>query len=234
MPQLGLGVFRNTGGSVVSACLAAFEAGYRHIDSAQAYSNEKEVTEAVLKSGLKREEVFISAFYQFFLPSLSIFHDPTNVFWLLLPLATKILSGNYSLVPTSVTRSLQQFATHDNDEFKFGYIDLLLIHDPNCGPNGRLTMWKDFLKARDDGLVRSVGVSNLCVQFFSPQTQRWRPIWFSISNARHLQEIADAGLELPAVNQVELHPFCQQKEIVKWCTDHGVVVQVSSPIIVLL
>ena len=46
------------------------------------------------------------------------------------------------------------------------------------------------------------------------------------SGTRHLQEIADAGLELPSVNQVELHPFCQQKEIVKWCTDNGVVVEV--------
>jgi hypothetical protein len=60
MPLLGLGVYRNTGASVISACLAAFEAGYRHIDSAQLYANEKEVAEAVLKSGLKREEVFVS------------------------------------------------------------------------------------------------------------------------------------------------------------------------------
>jgi hypothetical protein len=49
---------------------------------------------------------------------------------------------------------------------------------------------------------------------------------FIYSGVRHLQEIVDAGLEVPSVNQIELHPFCQQKEIVKWCQDHGVVVQV--------
>jgi Aldo/keto reductase family len=60
MPLLGLGVFQNPGASVVPACLAATEAGYRHIDSAQLYANEKEVAEAVQKSGLKREELFVS------------------------------------------------------------------------------------------------------------------------------------------------------------------------------
>jgi len=54
--------------------------------------------------------------------------------------------------------------------------------------------------------------------------------WSIPSGTRHLQEFADAGLELPAVNQVELHPFCQQREIAKWCTDHGVVVEVGSPL----
>lgn len=60
MPLLGLGVYRNTGPTVISACLAAFEKGYRHIDSAKLYANEREVGEAVSKTGLKREDVFIS------------------------------------------------------------------------------------------------------------------------------------------------------------------------------
>lgn len=60
MPLLGLGVFQNRGSSVVPACMAAFEAGYRHIDCARFYGNEREVGEAVSKSGLKRDEVFIS------------------------------------------------------------------------------------------------------------------------------------------------------------------------------
>lgn len=62
MPLLGLGVFQNTGSSVISASLAAFSAGYRHIDSAKFYRNEREVGEAVNKSGLKREDVFISQY----------------------------------------------------------------------------------------------------------------------------------------------------------------------------
>jgi diketogulonate reductase-like aldo/keto reductase len=60
MPLLGLGVFRNTGWSVVPACTTAFETGYRHVDSAKLYANEREVGDAVATSGLKREEVFIS------------------------------------------------------------------------------------------------------------------------------------------------------------------------------
>jgi diketogulonate reductase-like aldo/keto reductase len=60
MPLLGLGVFRNTGSSVVPACATAFETGYRHVDSAKLYANEREVGESVAHSGLKREEVFIS------------------------------------------------------------------------------------------------------------------------------------------------------------------------------
>jgi hypothetical protein len=71
MPLLGLGVFQNPGASVVPACLAATEAGYRHIDSAQLYANEKEVAEAVQKSGLKREELFVSECCPLFLSPLS-------------------------------------------------------------------------------------------------------------------------------------------------------------------
>ncbi|PVF95088.1 Aldo/keto reductase [Serendipita vermifera] len=184
MPLLGLGVFQNTGSSVVPACLAGFDAGYRHIDSAQFYRNEAEVAEAMAKSGLNREDIFVT---------------------------TKIMSGSSSRVPSQVASSLQKFKSHDTNDFKFQYIDLLLIHDPNCGPRGRIQMWKDFLKARDAGHVKSVGVSNFGV--------------------RHLQELVDAGLEVPSVNQIELHPFCQQKEIVKWCEDHGVVVQAYCPLI---
>ena len=80
------------------------------------------------------------------------------------------MSGNHASVASSVSRSLKQFTAHDNDSLKFGYIDLLLIHDPNCGPKNRLTMWKDFLKARDEGLVKSVGVSNLYVESYDQNT----------------------------------------------------------------
>ena len=62
IPSLGLGVYKNTGDTVVSACLAALESGYRHIDSAQMYANESEVAEAMEKSGLKRSDVFVSTY----------------------------------------------------------------------------------------------------------------------------------------------------------------------------
>lgn len=67
--------------------------------------------------------------------------------------ATKILSNNYGSVRRLIDESLSKF--------KFSYVDLLLIHDPTCGPKNRIKMWKDLLKARDAGKAKTVGVSNL-------------------------------------------------------------------------
>ncbi|EJD41247.1 Aldo/keto reductase [Auricularia subglabra TFB-10046 SS5] len=91
------------------------------------------------------------------------------------------------------------------------YYDLYLIHDPKSGKEKRLQTWKALVECHKAGKLRSIGVSN-----YGP---------------RHLDEIVEAGLELPSVNQVELHPFCQQKEIVEWCRKHGVLVQAYCPVI---
>jgi diketogulonate reductase-like aldo/keto reductase len=151
IPLLGLGVYRNTGSSVVPACIAAFETGYRHIDSAKLYANEREVGDAVANSGLKREEVFISKQWHSFdtIPHIDLLS------------ATKIRSVDHARVRPQLTHSLKEFNASNNEKFQFEYIDLLLIHDPLCGPQNRLKMWKALLQARDEGLVKSVGVSNL-------------------------------------------------------------------------
>lgn len=60
IPQLGFGIYEATGSKCVTACLAALKSGYRHIDSAQFYRNEKEMGEAVRQSGLKRSDVFLT------------------------------------------------------------------------------------------------------------------------------------------------------------------------------
>jgi diketogulonate reductase-like aldo/keto reductase len=67
--------------------------------------------------------------------------------------ATKIQSFNHASVEPLLAASLSKF--------NFEYVDLLLIHDPKCGPKGRLKMWRDVLKARDDGKAKTAGVSNL-------------------------------------------------------------------------
>jgi len=126
-------------------------------------------------------------------------------------ITTKIRSVDHARVRPQLTHSLKEFNASNTDKFQFEYIDLLLVHDPLCGPQNRVKMWKAFLKARDEGLVKSIGVSNF--------------------GTRHLQELADAGLELPAVNQVELHPFCQQTEIVEWCKNNGIIIQAYCPLI---
>ncbi|KAG8802340.1 hypothetical protein FRC16_009863 [Serendipita sp. 398] len=91
------------------------------------------------------------------------------------------------------------------------YMDLFLIHDPLSGKERRLATWRALIKARDDGKIRSIGVSNYGI--------------------KHLEEIKGASLELPSVNQLEIHPFCQQASIVNWCEQNGIVVQAYSPLV---
>jgi len=94
---------------------------------------------------------------------------------------------------------------------KFDYIDLFLIHDPLSGTDRRLATYKALLEAKAAGKIRSVGVSNY--------------------NVHHIEEIKNAGYEMPCVNQIELHPFCQHTEIVKYCNKNNIVVQAYCPII---
>ncbi|CAE6500773.1 unnamed protein product [Rhizoctonia solani] len=96
-------------------------------------------------------------------------------------------------------------------KFGFDYIDLFLIHDPFSGATKRIETYKALLECRDKGKIKSVGVSNYGV--------------------KHLEEIKQAGLEAPTVNQIELHPWCQQKDIVEYCKKNDIVVQAYCPIV---
>jgi len=176
MPLLGFGVYQNY--TTTQSVLEAFRAGYRHIDSAQAYRNEAHVGEAIRLSGIPRSQIFVT---------------------------TKCINKTHGYESTlkGVDTSLQRFQTD--------YIDLFLIHDPMSGAVRRLETYRALLKARDDGKIRDIGVSNYGV--------------------KHLEEIMAEGLELPSVNQIELHPLCQQKAIVSWCKEHDIVVQAYCPIL---
>ncbi|KAA1476611.1 Aldo/keto reductase [Dentipellis sp. KUC8613] len=118
---------------------------------------------------------------------------------------SKIMSTNagYESTMTGVEASLKAFG--------FDYLDLFLIHDPKCGSELRLATYRALIELRDKGKLKSIGVSNYGVH--------------------HLEEIQKAGLELPAVNQVETHPFCQQRPIVAWCREHGIAVQAFCPLV---
>ncbi|CAE6392669.1 unnamed protein product [Rhizoctonia solani] len=96
-------------------------------------------------------------------------------------------------------------------KFGFDYIDLFLIHDPLSGPTKRMETYQALLECRDAEKIKSVGVSNYGV--------------------KHLEEIKQAGLEAPTVNQIELHPWCQQKDIVDYCKKNDIVVQAYCPIV---
>ncbi|KAI0766801.1 Aldo/keto reductase [Irpex lacteus] len=96
-------------------------------------------------------------------------------------------------------------------QFGLDYIDLYLIHSPLGGKKLRLDTWRALIEQRNKGKFKSIGVSNY--------------------NIKHIEEIREAGLELPVVNQIEIHPFCQQRTIVKYCKDKNIVVQAYCPLI---
>ncbi|KAA1476615.1 Aldo/keto reductase [Dentipellis sp. KUC8613] len=118
---------------------------------------------------------------------------------------SKIMNPNHGYESTlrGVEASIRRFG--------FDYLDLFLIHDPMSGSKRRLDTYRALLELRDKGKLKSVGVSNYGI--------------------RHLEEIQKAGMELPAVNQIEIHPFCQQRPIAAWCREHNIVVQAYCPLI---
>ncbi|PPQ87488.1 hypothetical protein CVT25_008224 [Psilocybe cyanescens] len=177
MPMIGFGVYQNYNATV--STLEAFKAGYRLIDTAQAYRNEKHVGQAVRESGIDRSKVFV---------------------------VTKCVSKThgYETTKKGLDESLSSLEFAD-------YIDLFLIHDPFSGKERRLETYKALLEGKAEGKIRSVGVSNF--------------------NIKHIEELREAGYELPAVNQIELHPFCQQKPIVKYCKENNIAVQAYCPIV---
>lgn len=90
------------------------------------------------------------------------------------------------------------------------YIDLMLLHSPGSDPLARVEAWQALEEAVRQGLVRSIGVSN-----------------FSVA---HLDKLATTAKITPAVNQIEVHPFLQRRELVQACQDRGIVVEAYSPL----
>jgi len=173
IPQLGLGVWRIPNGKKCeSAILTAFEAGYRHIDTASFYGNEESVGAAARASGLQREEIFI---------------------------ATKLWNSEHGNPERALETSLRKL--------KLDYVDLYLIHYP---VRERLRSWRAFEKFKEQGKVRSVGVSNFTI--------------------RHLSELLAGSTIIPAVNQVEFHPYLYQRELLDFCVANGIVVEAYSPL----
>ncbi|KAJ7881079.1 Aldo/keto reductase [Mycena olivaceomarginata] len=97
------------------------------------------------------------------------------------------------------------------DECGLGYIDLYLIHGPLGGPEARKECWRAICDSQKEGKLKSIGVS--C---------------FGI---RHLQEILAMGLVVPAINQIDLHPFMTRSAIVKFCEDHKIALEAWAPLV---
>ncbi|KAE8446677.1 hypothetical protein EG329_011721 [Mollisiaceae sp. DMI_Dod_QoI] len=181
IPQLGFGVYQSHSKVCINSCLTALKAGYRHIDTAQFYANEKEVGEAVRQSSLKRSEVFIT---------------------------TKILGPGGS-VEKSYEKCLDSIRKIDGED---GYVDLFLIHSSRSGSKPRKEMWQALEKLFEEGKAKSIGVSN----------------W----GIGHIEELKSfAKVYPPHVNQIELHPFHQQREVVDFCHKNKIIVEAYCPLV---
>jgi len=121
---------------------------------------------------------------------------------------TKVSSryAGYPKVTEKVDESLKKLGPANGN-----YIDLYLLHDPLIGGAGRIMSWKALIDAKKAGKIRTIGVSNYGVP--------------------HLEEIKAEGLEMPSVNQIEIHPLCQQRPIVEYCKAHDIVIEAYCPIL---
>lgn len=178
-PAMGLGTWGRTGDDGLAAILQAIEIGYRHFDTAQTYGTEKNVGEAVRRSGLSRNDVFVT---------------------------TKVADTNLrqkDFLP-SVRRSLETIGVDR--------VDLLLIHWPAFEDEVPFEEYVDLLgEAKDLGLASHIGVSNF------PSTLVERAV-------RRL------GAGALATNQVELHPFLQNRTVRETCRRHGMTVTAYLPL----
>jgi diketogulonate reductase-like aldo/keto reductase len=178
IPALGLGVFQTPPDETTAAVQEALRLGYRHIDTAAAYGNEREVGEAIRRSGIPRGEIFIE---------------------------TKIWISDYGYDET-----LQGF---EKSARKLGVepIDLLLLHQPLPSAFERtMDAYRALEKLLANDLVRAIGISN-----FMPE---------------HLERLLNVANVVPAVNQIEVHPYFQQAELQRLNTQHGILNQAWSPI----
>ncbi|RFA08646.1 oxidoreductase [Subtercola boreus] len=177
IPQLGFGVFQIDPADTKEATLAALEVGYRHIDTAEMYGNEKEVGQAVAASGLAREDIFVTSKLN------NGFHERDA--------ALKAFDGTL-------------------EALGFDYLDLFLIHWPLPKVGDYLETWKAMEEILASGRAKAIGVSNF--------------------QQHHLQRLFDEADIVPAVNQIEVHPYLTQDALRAFGAEHGIATEAWSPI----
>lgn len=177
IPQLGFGTFQIPPADTREATLTALEIGYRHIDTAQMYGNEKEVGQAVRDSGLDRDDIFVTSKLN------NPFHEP----------AAAHTAFEQSLADLGLER-----------------LDLFLIHWPLPGVGDFVETWKALEEIYRSGRARAIGVSN-----FQPN---------------HLRRLLAGSVVVPAVNQIEVHPYLIQDEVRAFDTEHDIATESWSPI----
>jgi 2,5-diketo-D-gluconate reductase A len=177
IPQVGFGVFQIPPAETEAAVLHALEAGYRHIDTAQGYGNEREVGDAIERSGI----------------------DPAGVF-----VTSKL--GLAHLTYDESRRAIDETTA----ALRVKKADLFLVHWPLPTVRDYTIVWRAIVDAYAEGAFRAVGVSNF--------------------HRDHLERIRDVSPVVPAVNQIELHPFLTQEPLRRYGAEHGIVTEAWSPI----
>ena len=174
MPLLGFGVFQVTNpGECENAVVEAIRTGYRLIDTAASYGNEVEVGKAIKRSGVAREELFI-----------------TTKLW--------IQDTGFENTKKDFEKSLKRL--------QLDYLDLYLIHQPYGDIYGS---WRAMEDLYHEGKIKAIGVAN-----FQPD---------------RIMDLIIHNKVVPAVNQIETHPFCQQIETQKFLQDNNVQIQSWGP-----
>lgn len=177
IPQVGLGVYKVPESQVTDVVVTALDAGYRHVDTATLYANERGVGEGIHRSGVARSELFVT---------------------------TKVWNSDHGFDET-----LRAF-DRSMDLLGLDYLDLYLIHWPSPKRDRYVETWRALERLEADGRVRSIGVSN-----FHPH---------------HLQRLFDETDAVPAVNQIELHPWLPQYDDRAFNERHGIVTEAWSPL----
>lgn len=162
---------------VVQAVISTISLGYRHIDTASIYKNERGVGQAIRESDITREEIFIK---------------------------TKIWNEAQGRTRT------RQSCLDSLEKLQTTYLNCLLIHWPAPSRSLYVETWQEMITLREEGLVKSIGVSNF--------------------HQEHLEKIIENTGEIPVVNQIECHPWLQQEELRRYHHKLGIVTESWSPL----
>jgi len=170
MPLLGFGTWRLAGQTAIDAIGVALAAGYRHLDTALIYRNEREVGVAVRGSGLARADVFLT---------------------------TKLPPDRFGRARRTLEESLRSLAVDQ--------VDLYLLHWPPEDGSVGVEVWRELVRARDEGLARDIGVSNYSLH--------------------QIDQLAEATGVRPAVNQVKWSPLLFDRGVLEGHRERGVVLE---------
>ncbi|MFC4243260.1 aldo/keto reductase [Gryllotalpicola reticulitermitis] len=177
IPQLGFGVFKVPDDETQAAVELALESGYRSIDTAAFYQNERGVGRGLAASGLPRDDMFVTS---------KVWNDQQGA---------------------ELTRASFE---HSLDLLGLDRLDLFLIHWPVPSRDLYVETWQTLIGLREQGLVTSIGVSN-----FEPA---------------HLERLITETGVVPAINQVELHPYLTQQAVRDYDAEHHIATEAWSPL----